>query len=155
MTKSLFDHLEKHKGDQGLYMTNRQQAYSDLVKSLARLCPLQSISIRQVECKFEGLWSRKRKPGYYSKDTFFRKGVGLLNDAYVETVLLHPEQNNPRTGKVRNSPISSTTSKKKRNRELANLRITPPPVRPPQSGDSGSNVTQQKLSHDCEGALGG
>lgn len=146
MTKTLFDHLEKHKGDQGLYMTDRQQAYSDLVKSLARLYPLQSISIRQVEIKFESLWSRKRKPANYSKETFFRKGVSLLNDAYVKTVLLGAEKNNSRTdqtmkaGKVRNSPISSTTSKKRHNRELANLRITPPPVRPPQSGILGRKL---------------
>ena len=115
MINTLLDHLEKHKGNQGLYMTDRQQAAKDAVSHLAQLYPRQRISVTRLLHKLNYLWQRHRRPEYalQQKEIFFQDGRRALGPELDASMLLlqgHNDQDSMPTENI-SKPQSALASK--------------------------------------------
>ena len=78
MTRTLLEHLEKHKGESGLYIIDKQRALGNAQKMMLQRHPSQPVTIEQISKKFEILAYRNMLPNYKGLKTLWRKGKSVL-----------------------------------------------------------------------------
>ena len=91
MVELLLEHLETHKGDQGLYTTDRQAAFQEVVVLLGQSPLSKHVDAKQVQCKLEMLVRRypksKRTKSKRTKlETLFSQGRIVLREPYNQRV---------------------------------------------------------------------
>ena len=82
MVETLLQHLETEKGDQGLYMTNRQAAFREVKELLAKSSQSNPVSVTQVENKVEKLFQRFHDKEHTNFKSFFSLGRLVLKPPY-------------------------------------------------------------------------
>lgn len=87
MTNSLLNHLEAHKGDNGLYCIDRKTAFKDIADSLTK--SFSPLTPQQISTKFAHLFDREGVAGY-TRESLFSKGRCVLRKPYNESLTLDP-----------------------------------------------------------------
>ena len=82
MTDTLLDHLESEKGDQGLYMTDRQAAINNVTDLLTTSSTSNPVNAKQVDSKFQKLFERSRNPKHTQINSLFVLGRTALRSPY-------------------------------------------------------------------------
>lgn len=89
---ALLSHVESNKGENGLYMTDRNQALSDVSRLLSEKYPSLSVSVPQVRDKLRHLWNRERKEEYEDQQDLFRIGRTAMHSDCSKANLEKREQ---------------------------------------------------------------
>lgn len=80
MLNVLLSHLDANKGEDGLYMTNMNQALTSASHHISEIYPSHPVTNRQVSDRLRHLWNNDReKLGEGTKDDLYREGRDILN----------------------------------------------------------------------------
>ena len=82
MTDTLLDHLESEKGDQGLYVIDRQAAINNVTELLTTSSASNPINAKQVDSKLQMLFHRSRNPKHTQINSLFVLGRTALRSPY-------------------------------------------------------------------------
>ena len=88
MTNYLLNHLEAHKGVNGLYCIDRRTAFQHAADSLTK--SFSPLTTTQIESKLTHLFDRKGIAGY-KKESLFSEGRYVLREPYNESSTLDPK----------------------------------------------------------------
>ena len=86
MVELLLEHLETHKGDQGLYTTDRQAAFEEVAVLLNQLPLSNPVNAKQVRIKLEKLAQRYSNSKRTNLKTLFSQGRSVLREPYNRRV---------------------------------------------------------------------
>lgn len=89
-TVCVIDHVESHKGPEGLYMTQRKDAIDDLKITLDLHCPGNGKLVEQIANKIGKINERWTKPRGWmaSSGDLYLSGWGAMQDKYSRTNIL-------------------------------------------------------------------
>lgn len=91
---ALLSHVESNKGENGLYMTDRDQALSDASRLISEKYPSPPVSARQVKDKLRYLWNQGHKEEYQDQQDLFRIGRAAMHSDCRKSNLEKREQQN-------------------------------------------------------------
>ena len=118
-TVCVIDHVESHKGPEGLYMTQRKDAIDDLKITLDLHCPKNGKLVDQIANKLGKINERWTKPGAWMAKSgdLYLFGWDALQDKYSrKNILGQPDSTGP-TGDANEQPdlaLFGTRSKRQR-----------------------------------------
>jgi len=115
----LLDHVEYHKGPDGLYMKKRDVAYKNAKSALDQECPNNGKTVKQIANKLEKIRKRWTKPWGRpaSAGNLYRSGWEALQDEYSRhRILEQAAEQDPgaKNDKELDSAASSYRSKRRR-----------------------------------------